>query len=509
MNPFHPAPRYAHRTLVAFATCLALCGAGAIARSAPPIPGDEEGVEVLTRGPVHEAFAGVVEFNPAPGVEVPKAPPPAIEELPPDERPEGINVTWIPGYWSWDDERNDFLWVSGVWRALPPGRQWVAGYWAQSRQGFQWISGYWADARVNETTYLPPPPATVEAGPNIAAPSVNYGWTPGCWVWYQSRYAWRPGYWVDGRADWVWYPAYYVWTPRGYVFVEGYWDYPVYRRGVLFAPVYFGHGVYARHGYHYSPRIVINLTLFVDHLFLRPRYHHYYYGDYYSASYASGGFYASFSYQSTHRGYDPIYAHRRWEHRQDRDWEHRVQVTYQNRRDHEEARPPRTWSAQRKLGSTAPKDGSRLVAMPYEQLSKEKGGPVKFQPVAPEEKQQIIERGKKVQKFREERSTLEVPAVKPSVAPPGKPSSPSKVTLPQSPIVAKPPGLLNRDRTPPKPHKPPTPDLKVKPKDEDAAMEQSRKPVISQPEGESPDNSGTNTVNKTRGNKDHPKKDQE
>ena len=79
-----------------------------------------EGVQVLTRGPVHEAFAKTVTFDPEPGIVVPKAPPAAIEELPPDQRPEGANVMWIPGYWGWDDERSDFLWVSGVWRALPP-----------------------------------------------------------------------------------------------------------------------------------------------------------------------------------------------------------------------------------------------------------------------------------------------------------------------------------------------------------------------------------------------------
>src|ERR1043165_2148500 len=130
---------------------------------------DVEGAQVLTRGPVHEAFAGVVTFNPQPGVVVTKAPPDVIEEVPPEERPAGDNVTWIPGYWAWDDERSDFLWISGTWRALPPGRAWIAGYWGQTTQGYQWTSGYWADATAQETTYLPPPPATVEAGPNIIA----------------------------------------------------------------------------------------------------------------------------------------------------------------------------------------------------------------------------------------------------------------------------------------------------------------------------------------------------
>ena len=95
----------------------------------------EAGVQVLTRGPVHEAFAETVTFDPEPGIVVPKAPPAAIEELPPDQKPEGANVTWIPGYWGWDDERSDFLWVSGIWRDLPPGRQWVPGYWGQVRPG--------------------------------------------------------------------------------------------------------------------------------------------------------------------------------------------------------------------------------------------------------------------------------------------------------------------------------------------------------------------------------------
>src|SRR6185503_2341386 len=97
-------------------------------------PDSEQGVEVLTRGPVHEAFAETVTFDPQPGIVAPKAPRDIIEEVPPEQRPEGANVTWIPGYWAWDDERNDFLWVSGIWRALPPGRQWVPGYWGRSAQ---------------------------------------------------------------------------------------------------------------------------------------------------------------------------------------------------------------------------------------------------------------------------------------------------------------------------------------------------------------------------------------
>ena len=264
-------------------------------------------VQVLTRGPVHEAFAETVTFDPEPGIVIPKAPPAAIEELPPDQKPEGANVAWIPGYWGWDDERNDFLWVSGIWRALPPGRQWVPGYWGRSAQGHQWTSGYWADAQASEVEYFPEPPATVEAGPNIAASSADQTWLPGCWIWQQDRYVWRPGFWANVEPDWVWIPAHYVWAPRGYVFVDGYWDYSIARRGVLFAPVYFNNNVYARRGFSYSPRTVIDLGVFANHLFLRPQYQHYYFGDYYATNYRSAGLHPWFSINAGRFGYDPFY----------------------------------------------------------------------------------------------------------------------------------------------------------------------------------------------------------
>jgi hypothetical protein len=476
---------------------------GAICRADPSGTGDEQGVQVLTRGPVHEAFAGIITSNPEPGVVVPKAPPETIEEVPPDEKPEGANVTWIPGYWAWDDERTDYLWVSGVWRALPPGRQWVAGYWGKSAQGFQWTSGYWADATASETTYLPAPPATVEVGPNIEAPSADYGWTPGCWVWYEGRFAWRPGYWVEGRSDWDWSPAYYAWTPRGYVFVDGYWDYSVERRGVLFAPVYFESGVYARRGYHYSPTIAIGVGVFSDHLFLRPRYHHYYFGDYYAAGYSSGGFYASFSFESRHYGYDPIFAHERWEHRQDHEWEHHVETTYQYRRDHEDARPPRTWAAQRSISvSVKSKDSSLGVATSFDQLSKRKDGPMRFQPVARKEKQQLIQREQEVRKSRDERRTLEANTVETSNPKADKLTEPSTAKLPRSPIVAKSSDQLGKEQAPPSPHRTVQPSPKDRPKPEMSTPEPKvdkdnhqveplkpeykEKPVPSKPESEQP-----------------------
>jgi hypothetical protein len=92
-------------------------GAGDAAAQPGQVP--PEGVEVLARGPVHEAFAEPAIRGPRPTPLVPKAPPDAIDELPPDQKPEGDNIQWIPGYWAWDEERTDYLWVSGTWRAVP------------------------------------------------------------------------------------------------------------------------------------------------------------------------------------------------------------------------------------------------------------------------------------------------------------------------------------------------------------------------------------------------------
>ena len=302
-------------------------------------------MQVLTRGPIHEAFAETVVFDPQPGIIVAKTPPAAIEEVPPDQRPEGANVAWIPGYWGWDEERTDFIWVSGIWRDLPPGRQWMPGYWAASGMGSQWTSGYWADAQASDVEYLPQPPASVEAGPNIAAPAPTDSWLPGSWVWQQNRYAWQPGNWAAVQPDWTWIPvpgAYVCLQTARYVFVNGYRDYSIGRRGVLFAPVCFNASVYSRRGFVYSPTTVIDAGVFSDQLFLRPSYCHYYFGDYYAASYAKTGYCPSFSYQSRRYGYDPIYSHQNWEHRSDPGWGRQMQANFDNRRDHQDARPPRT-----------------------------------------------------------------------------------------------------------------------------------------------------------------------
>jgi hypothetical protein len=54
---------------------------------------DAEGVETLTRGPVHEAFAAPSAADPEPTATVKEKPPEPIDEVAPDFKPEG--AIWI------------------------------------------------------------------------------------------------------------------------------------------------------------------------------------------------------------------------------------------------------------------------------------------------------------------------------------------------------------------------------------------------------------------------------
>lgn len=467
--------------------------------------------EVLTRGPIHEAFAETITFDPQPGLIAPKAPPAAIEELPPDQKPAGENVAWIPGYWAWDDDRSDFLWVSGIWRSLPPGRQWLPGYWGKSSDGDQWTSGYWADAEQSDVRYLPEPPTTVESGPNVEAPSSDHIWIPGCWVWNENRYAWRPGYWVAPQQNWVWTPAHYQWSPRGYVFVDGYYDYSIARRGVVFAPVYFAPSVYAQQGFSYSPTLAVNLAVFSNQLFLRPNYGHYYFGDYYGSGGATAGYYPWFAFNSGGHGYDPFYAQQRWQNRQDPMWVKMVQTNFQNRVDHEDARPPQTFAAQQALvkdGSPAP-DKSFAAVAPLDQLVKGKESGLKLLKVTKDEQQQLAKQGIAFRQFGGERQKFEAQ----SKEEPAKGTDPIATKFTASPILAKTPMNAASDHTPPKAHVTPKTDPQIEPKSKRTAAKVEvpqekpiRNAIDSKPKPKSPTQVGPKTVPQTQSPKpDQPK----
>lgn len=468
------------------------------------VSADESGAEVLTRGPVHEAFAQTVAFDPDPAYSIRRAPPEMIEELPPEISMDGDNVAWIPGYWAWDEDDNDFIWISGVWRSLPPGRQWVPGYWNENRGTYLWISGYWADAEVSETQYLPRPPRTIEVGPNIAAPSQNHTWIPGCWVWNRSRYAWRPGYWAACRTDWIWVPSHYVCAPRGYIYVDGYWDYGITRRGVLFAPVHFDVGYFTTASFRFSPSIVIDLSVIVDSLFVRPRYSHYYFGDYYDPVYVDVGYYPCHSYYSERRGYDPIYAYRRWEHRDIVNWEVNIETNYYYRRDHIEARPPRTYRKEREFYAQerTSQHGNIAVAATLGEFAERRDRSVRFKTLGNEEREKFGQHGKEVGRFREERRKLEAKVPEPSKSSENRSTHEkvAKVPFSRSPIMGKPAEKFGKDHEPPQSHDMPKVDDSIRPRSKrfEGSSDNRPGPDVNDKRGDSRE-SGNNKERSDRG----------
>ena len=374
--------------------------------------------EVLTRGPVHEAYAEPVSLDAQGQYKISQRPPADIEEMPPGQKPEGDNVVWISGYWAYDDDRADFIWVSGCWRVVPPGREWIAGYWAEADDGYVWTPGYWQSADADETAYLPPPPDSLEEGPQgRPAPSADYIWTPGVWVRETRRYVWQPGCWMQARPDWVWMPAHYECRPQGYVFVAGYWDYPFERRGLLFSPVCFSDRIYSYSGFVYSPQIVISVDVIRYDLFSCPTRHHYYFGDYYSSVYVERGFHPWFQAPRRQHSYDPIYAHDQWRNRGDNQWARQLQTNYEHRRDDRNARPSTTYKGmQAQVADLPRKDRARYqTARPLKDVASAPDRTFRFETLTTPKRQELATSAKEVRRVSPQRPRLDASQLIPTV----------------------------------------------------------------------------------------------
>jgi hypothetical protein len=416
---------------------------GAFVSAEEPIATPEP--EVLTRGPIHEAYAAAMNLSPAAGQIAPKAPPDNIDELPPDQKPEGDNVQWIPGYFAWDEDRGDFLWVSGFWRQPPPGRQWVPGGWQQTAAGWQWTSGFWADVTHTQVEYIQqPPPTPLETAPVPPPTSGQNTFVPGTWVWYETRYVWRPGFWLAYRPGWIYVPAHYCWTPVGYVFVDGYWDYPLRQRGIIFAPVYFGVGIYTRPAYVYRPSFVIYDEALYGALFVRTGYGAYYFGDYFEARYARFG-YRSWIDIRIGGGFDPMYGYYRYHYASNPTWSITLTNTYAGRYRGDIPRPPRTFVQQNVVVNNITNNNTTVInnvnvvknvtmVAPLSKVDKSAVAPLR--PVTQVEQTHAIQAAKEVKQASVQRVKLETQAAATHSRPPaGQPAQPLKLQLPQTPVV--------------------------------------------------------------------------
>jgi len=389
----------------------------------PPPPTDDlprealpqNDVEVLTRGPVHEAFAEPLANDPEAGLIVPRKPPEDIAEVPPDFKPAGDDVVWISGYWAWDDDRDHFLWVSGIWRKLPPGLRWIPGYWvdADADGDWQWVSGLWVPDQQDELAYRVTPPESLEAGPNTPPPNDSYFWVPGCWMWSDVGYRWRPGYWHPYQENWVWVPAHWIWTPSGCLFVAGYWDYRIGTRGQLFAPVYFrSNNWYATH--YYSPWCAIESTPLLVHFWVRPRYSHYYFGDYYGPNYVTLGLSPWSRWHSRAGRWDPLLTHYNvhYRHHDHFDYAARMSYWHSHYDSHIDERPRRTFQDQQQfagqLGSKQAQIGQQsMLGVALATAATQSDRSVVLKPVTQDHKQLQFRESKQLRELTRERAKLE------------------------------------------------------------------------------------------------------
>ena len=199
--------------------------------------------------------------------------------------------------------------------------------------------------QAQDTTYLPQPPQSIEAGPTGPAPGASQFWVSGHWQWRGDRYVWMPGYWTAYQSDWIYVPATYAWTPRGWVYVPGYWDYPLARRGLVFSPVYLcpagpllpagdlpGCGRVRRLAF-LPPGLWL---LLLRRLLRRPLRREFWHSSLVLLQFVRKV------------GYDPLFGYYNWyhvDHMGEREWGVHLVGWHDYYRGHPDMRPPRTWAA--------------------------------------------------------------------------------------------------------------------------------------------------------------------
>lgn len=226
-----------------------------------------QNAEPYKDGPVHEAYLTPSTEGGAILQSIANTPPsPINEQQPPKCHAEAI---WISGYWSWEHNKNDFVWVSGVWRRPPSGHVWISGYWKKFDVGWAWVRGFWSKDSEYNLKYIDKAPPDPKEEKISASPGDDHFWMPGYWAYdHASRsYNWLGGQWVKLDPSWVYVPAYYLWRPDGYLFVPGYWDLPLDSRGCIYSPVLIPPA--ARSTIVYTPSIIMQPDWVIRWAFLR------------------------------------------------------------------------------------------------------------------------------------------------------------------------------------------------------------------------------------------------
>jgi hypothetical protein len=310
-----------------------------------------------------------------------------------------------------------------VWRVPPPGQRWVAGYWNEVPDGWQWVSGFWVPVETKEIRYYDAPPPSLEAGPTSPAPGDKYFWATGSWNYDDTSYRWQPGYWAPYQENWVWISPRYAWTPAGCVYLPGRWDYRLTRRGCLFAPVYYTQPVYLRPNYVYRPWCALNTPNLFVHLWVRPNYSHFYFGNYYGSNWGNWGVTPWCQYQPYRNCYDPMLTQLQCHYRQSGvNFIGRLDGWHNHYVNNISSRPPQTWNEQVRFVNNISVNKTNvtnanithvkqnILAVNLQDASKRNDLNVKFAHLDGNMQKQAISRVKETREVRQHRISVEQPA---------------------------------------------------------------------------------------------------
>ena len=201
---------------------------------------------VLTEAKVHEGMIASEFYHTDVPPAAPKTPRADLVEQKPTIPAElEKRAVWLPGYWDWNANAENFVWTTGIWRFPPPRHRWVSGQWTRTDDGFVRVRGHWAPDVVRKVAYVTAPPRYRGSFPLPDALAKGQFWVPGWWSPADDgKFTWREGFVAQKFDDWVWVPAQYHWNPSGWLFVDGYWDYPLPARGQAFASLQLNDGTY-------------------------------------------------------------------------------------------------------------------------------------------------------------------------------------------------------------------------------------------------------------------------
>ena len=177
--------------------------------------------------------------------------------------------------------------------------------------------------------------------------------------------------------------------------------------------MYFRSPLYARAGWSYRPWCVIPTNNLFIHLWLRPSWGSYYFGNYYGAQFASRGFmpWASLGVITRRQYvYDPFYSYARVHYRrQGVDYLGRVQGWHNYYAQHADLRPARTWHEQQQMIARGGKPAAQtqLIASNIADVARRNDTPVRLTRLDDQAHKAQKQHADQLREFHVERSKVE------------------------------------------------------------------------------------------------------